>query len=56
MQSNDGRGIRPTNHDTGPFSSLAGLKVTEQFLWGGGGGGFQVGTVSNLNVSCSELL
>ena len=34
------------------FSSLAGLKVTEKFVWGGGGvcwgGGFQVSTMSNV--------
>ena len=30
------------------FSFLAGLEVTEKFVWGGGDG-FQVATVSNLN-------
>ena len=36
------------------FSSIAGLEVTEKFV-GGGGGGFQVATVSNstkLLLSC----
>ena len=42
------------------FNSLAGLEVTEKFVcgWGGGGGGFQVATVSNptkLLLSCFEL-
>ena len=31
------------------------LEVAEKFV-GGGGGGFQVSTVSNLNASCLELL
>ena len=38
-----------------PFSSLAGVEVTEKFVCGGEGG-FQVATVSNLNASCLELL
>ena len=41
------------------FSSLAGLEVPEKFMVGwGGGGGFQVATMSNakkLLLSCFEL-
>ena len=40
------------------FSSLAGVEGTEQFLWGGGGCGFQVGTVfdpTKLLLSCFEF-
>ena len=39
------------------FSSLAGLEVTEKFVVGWWwDGGFQVATVSILNLSCFELL
>ena len=39
------------------FSYLAGLEVTEKFVWGSGMvGGFQVATVSNLNEVIFELL
>ena len=34
------------------FTSLAGLEVTGKFV-GGGWGGFQVATMSNLHPSCS---
>ena len=37
------------------FSSLAGLEVTEKFVCGGGGG-FQVATVSNPTKLLLELL
>ena len=39
------------------FSSLAGLEVTEKFVWGGGGGdGFQVSTMSNPMKLLFQLL
>ena len=39
------------------FRSLAGLEGPEKFVCGwGGGGGFQVATVSNLNEDDLELL
>ena len=38
------------------FSSLAGLEVTEKFGVGGGGGGFQVSTVSNPTKLLLQLL
>ena len=38
------------------FSFLAGLEMTENFVGGGGGvGGFQVATMSNLNEVAFEL-
>ena len=39
------------------FRSLAGLEVPEKFVsgWGGGGGGFQVATVSSLNSSYRDF-
>ena len=39
------------------FSSLAGLEVTEKFMVGwGGGGGFQVSTMSNPTKLLLQLL
>ena len=38
------------------FSSLAGLEVPQKFMVGGGGGGFQVATVSNPTKLLLELL
>ena len=37
------------------FSSLAGLEVPEKFIVGWGVGGFQVATLSNLNVCCFRV-
>ena len=38
------------------FSSLAGLEVTEKFVCGWGGGGFQVTTESNPTKLLLQLL